>query len=50
MFDDYGTRPNYHVVERVLGKPEMAGRTAIFQIGTRPVLKDELGPLLTERW
>lgn len=37
MFDDYAPRPWYHVVEKWLGKPEMAGRTAVFQIGSQAV-------------
>ena len=37
MFDDYGLRPHYHCVEEYLGAPEMAGRTALFQIGSQTV-------------
>ncbi len=37
MFDDYTVRPHYHVVEDLLGKPELAGRSAIFHIGSQSV-------------
>lgn len=37
MFDDYGDRPHFHIVEEVLGEPEMAGRAAIFRIGKQHV-------------
>lgn len=37
MFDDYVPRPQYHVVESLLGKPEIVGRSALFQIGKQPV-------------
>jgi hypothetical protein len=32
FFDDYAERDYYHVVERHLGKPRMAGRAAIFEL------------------
>lgn len=37
MFDDYAGRPHYHSVEAHLGKPEMAGRAAIFLIGEQAI-------------
>lgn len=35
MFDDYLERPHYHAVEQHLGTPEMAGRAALFRIGSQ---------------
>ena len=35
MFDDYAGRPHYHAVETHLGPPEMAGRAAVFRIGSQ---------------
>lgn len=49
MFDDYGLRRHYHVVERSLGKPQMAGRTAIFQVGDRPILTEAVNILLSDK-
>ena len=37
MFDDYVLRTEYHSVEDYLGVPELAGRAAIFRIGSRSV-------------
>jgi hypothetical protein len=37
IVDDYAARPRYRVVEQWLGKPEMAGRAAVFEIGSRAV-------------
>ncbi len=31
--DDYSDRPYYHSIEEFLGRPEMVGRMALFQIG-----------------
>lgn len=42
MFDDYAGRPHYHRVEHFLGKPEMAGRVAIFQIGHQDVANKDV--------
>lgn len=32
LFDDYKGRPAYHEVEALVGKPEMKGRMAVFQV------------------
>jgi len=37
IIDDYEGRPHYHVVEEFLGRPEMVGRAALFQIGTQSI-------------
>ena len=49
LFDDYGTRPHYRVVERVLGRPEMAGRVAVFNVGKRPVSQEAVQTLLGDK-
>lgn len=49
LFDDYCTRPHYHVVERTLGKPEVAGRVAVFQIGRDPVLRETVEAMFSDR-
>ncbi|MFP4274879.1 MAG: hypothetical protein ACLFRU_07610 [Paracoccaceae bacterium] len=36
-FDDYAPRAQYHVVEDFLGRPEMIGRMARFEIEPQPV-------------
>lgn len=33
LVDDYAGRPQYHEVERLLGRPEPIGRAALFRIG-----------------
>jgi hypothetical protein len=33
FFDDYVPRPHYHPVETYLGKPEIVGLSAVFEIG-----------------
>ena len=37
IFDDYESRPHYHVVEQYLGPPERVGRSAVFRLGSRAV-------------
>jgi hypothetical protein len=32
LFDDYGDRPNYHIVERLAKPKEMIGRMAVFEV------------------
>jgi hypothetical protein len=32
LFDDYGDRPNYHIVERLVQPKEMIGRMAVFEV------------------
>lgn len=49
MLDDYAHRSCYHVVETWLGRPEMAGRAAIFQIGLAPVPVDAVESLLADK-
>lgn len=46
MFDDYATRPHYHLVERHIGSPENAGRTALFRIGSGGVAEADVEPWL----
>lgn len=45
MFDDYVDRVYYHEIEKLLGKPEIIGRAAIFVIGKEKVLETDV-----ERW
>lgn len=45
MFDDYVDRVYYHEIEKLLGKPEIIGRAAIFAIGKEKVLEADV-----ERW
>lgn len=33
FFDDYAPRPHFHMVEQFLGKPEIIGLSALFEIG-----------------
>jgi hypothetical protein len=40
LLDDYAYRPNYHVLEKHLGKPERIGRAAKFMVGKRPIPAD----------
>ena len=40
LLDDYESRPNYHVLEKHLGKPERIGRAASFMIGERSIPED----------
>ena len=37
LFDDYAQRKQYHKVEEFLGRPEMTGRMARFEITPQPV-------------
>lgn len=37
MLDDYDDRPPYHVLERYIGKPDLVGRAAFFELGLRAV-------------
>lgn len=37
LFDDYARRQHYHRVEEFLGRPEMTGRLARFEITPQPV-------------
>ncbi|MBN8186282.1 hypothetical protein [Salipiger thiooxidans] len=37
LFDDYAQRQHYHRVEEFLGRPEMTGRLARFEITPQPV-------------
>lgn len=48
MFDDYATRPHYHPVEQHLGPPELAGRVAIFRIGTKAISPLDVAPWLND--
>jgi hypothetical protein len=43
LIDDYAGRPRYHSIEQFLGKPEMVGRLALFQVGNQTV--PELGKI-----
>lgn len=49
LFDDYGTRPHYHLVESFLSRPEMAGRVAVFLIGNVPVLRRNVEAMLHDK-
>ena len=40
LFDDYATRPAYHIVETYLGLPERIGRAAVFLLGRRNVASE----------
>ena len=48
MFDDYTPRPQYHGVESLLGRPEIVGRSAIFQIGEQSVPAEAVEPWLDD--
>ncbi|MFN5779076.1 MAG: hypothetical protein ACK44O_06315 [Novosphingobium sp.] len=48
MFDDYVSRDHYHVVERYLGTPELAGRAAMFRIGSYKVSEADVEPWLND--
>ena len=37
ILDDYEQRPRYWMLEQWLGKPARIGRSAVFQVGTKPV-------------
>jgi hypothetical protein len=37
LFDDYGPREHYHKVEQFLGRPQMTGRMARFEITPQPI-------------
>lgn len=49
MLDDYGGRPHYHEVERHLGAPEMAGRTAIFRVGKQIISQEAVDAALLDK-
>jgi hypothetical protein len=49
IFDDYAARPHYHRVEQSLGSPEMAGRTAIFAIGSSSVCEETVEAALSDK-
>lgn len=48
MFDDYAPRAHYHAVEQQLGPPELAGRMALFRIGSQPVADADVRPWLKD--
>ena len=49
LFDDYGERPRYASVERLLGRPVMTGRQARFQI-TPGMLRPDDMPMVIEEF
>lgn len=48
MIDDYAWRSSYHCVEDHLGTPEIAGRTALFTIGSQSVPEEAVDAALTD--
>lgn len=50
MFDDYSTRPQYSRAEEFLGKPDMAGRAAVFTLGRSNIPIQAIEDSLTDRW
>ena len=50
IFDDYKYRSQYHVVEDLLGKPEIVGRSAIFIVGSRSVSDDAVAYFAKDAW
>jgi hypothetical protein len=48
MIDDYAPRPHYHIVEDLLGQADMAGRTAIFRIGSQDIPSSAVEPWLRD--
>ena len=46
LFDDYVGRPLYHEVERLVGKPRVIGRMAVFDVTPVPLSSDSLGDLM----
>lgn len=48
IFDDYVERPQYHVVEASLGRPEVVGRSALFRVGHTPVKKSAVASCLPD--
>jgi hypothetical protein len=47
LFDDYESRPLYYHVERLIGKPEMVGRIAVFQIEPAPLTSKNITDLMS---
>ncbi len=46
LFDDYTNRKQYHRVENFIGKPDFAGRMAVFKVMPMPVPADRLLALM----
>jgi len=44
FFDDYAPRAHYHAVEKYLGKPQIIGLSALFEIGPHTPLAQERVP------
>jgi hypothetical protein len=44
FFDDYAPRAQYHAVEQYLGRPEMVGLSALFEIGPETPLARQRVP------
>lgn len=42
MFDDYARRRYYHWIEEHLGKPELVGRAAFFNIGSKAIAQSAI--------
>jgi len=47
LVDDYPNRPSYHRVEKYVGKPELIGRLAEFQITPTPIPAENLLEIIT---
>lgn len=48
LFDDYGARPSYHSVERLLGRPAMAGLLARFELEPDMVSREDMPQVVAE--
>lgn len=48
IMDDYVERPQYHVVEKALGDPELIGRSAWFKVGDSPVSRGEVAASMVQ--
>mgnify|MGYP005990199705 FL=1 len=47
LFDDYEGRPLYHHVERLIGKPQMVGRMAVFEVEPAPITSQNITDMMS---
>lgn len=50
LFDDYELRPQYKVVENILGRPEVVGRSALFHIKPEEISLKKIQVLLNSAY
>lgn len=48
ILDDYIDRPHYHTVERLLGAPQLTGRSAVFRVGRQAVSTDDVSAHISD--